>query len=127
MAPSITPIYAALLALIYLFLCGRISLRRRARNILIGLGGDAELERRVRVQGNFIEYVPFALLLILMAELRGAPGLVLNGLGLALLLGRSLHAWGFSQGEGEDLRFRFAGMVLTFTALMGGALAAVWG
>ena len=116
-----TPLYAALLAIVFVALSVRvIGLRRRTRIPLGAEGADALL-RATRAQGNFAEYVPFALVLTALAELNGASAFVLHSLGLALLVGRGLHAWGVSRSP-EDFRFRVAGMALTFSTLIVGAL-----
>lgn len=117
----IVPIYAALLALLFVMLSLAVVRQRRSGRVAIGTSGDRELERRVRVHGNFAEYTPLALLLLAMAEFRGAPGLLLHGLCLLLLVGRASHAWGVSHLD-KDLRFRVAGMVATFAALIAAAL-----
>ena len=59
-----------------------------------------------------------ALGLILLGLLEGlrAPVPLVFGLAAALVLGRALHAFGISR-EPEELRFRVAGMVLTFAML----------
>ena len=48
---------------------------RADANVLViqplGEGGDAALQRRVRAQGNFTEYVPMALLVIGAVEAAG--------------------------------------------------------
>lgn len=121
MTLAIVPVYAALLALLFVMLSLAVVRQRRSGRVAIGTAGDRELERRVRVHGNFAEYTPLALLLLAMAEIRGAPGLLLHGLCLCLLLGRASHAWGVSHLD-EDLRFRVAGMVATFTTLIAAAL-----
>ena len=56
------------------------------------------------------------------AEFQGLPAVLVHGLGLALLSGRSLHALGLSRTP-EDLRFRVAGMSLTFIVLGVAAIA----
>jgi uncharacterized membrane protein YecN with MAPEG domain len=121
MTLAIVPVYAALLALLFVMLSLAVVRQRRSGRVAIGTAGDRELERRVRVHGNFAEYTPLALLLLAMAEIRGAPGLLLHGLCLCLLLGRASHAWGVSHLD-EDLRFRVAGMVATFATLVAAAL-----
>ncbi|HEV2555830.1 MAG TPA: MAPEG family protein [Bosea sp. (in: a-proteobacteria)] len=121
MTLTIVPVYAALLALLFVMLSLAVVRQRRSGRVAIGTAGDRELERRVRVHGNFAEYTPLALLLLAMAEIRGAPGLLLHGLCLCLLLGRASHAWGVSHLD-EDLRFRVAGMVATFATLIAAAL-----
>ena len=80
------------------------------------------LLRRIRVHGNFAEYVPLALFLMALAELQGLPPLILHALGLSLLAGRALHAFGVPRPP-EDYRFRVAGMGLTFAVLLTAAAA----
>ena len=60
-------------------------------------------------------------MLILLTELGGAPAWLLHGLGLALLVGRSIHAYGVGQAA-ENYRFRVIGMALTFSAIIVAAL-----
>lgn len=80
---TVTAPYAAALAIVFLVLSVRVIVLRRARAIGFGSTDNPELERRVRVHANFAEYTPFALLLLAMAELRGAPALWLH-IGCAL-------------------------------------------
>lgn len=122
----IVPHYAAVLALLFVLLSVNVIKARRQHGVAIGTAGNSGLERPVRVQANFAEYAPFALLLLAMAEIRGAPALVLHLLCACLLLGRVAHAWGVSRPD-EDLRFRVAGMGATFTAIAGAALALLLG
>lgn len=118
----VVPYYAAALAPLFVLLSVRvIRLRRNARQA-VGPGGVPELERRMRVQANFAEYAPFALLLLAMAELRGVRAPVLHGLCLLLVAGRCVHAWGMSRTP-EVFRFRVAGMMATFGVLIGAAVA----
>lgn len=120
---SATPIYAGMLGLIYIYLSFRVVDRRRSLQLALGDGGDTEMLRRQRVHGNFAEYVPLVLILILMCELQGAPVLLVHALGLAFTIGRISHAYGVSQRK-ENLIFRMSGMILTFATL---AISAVTG
>src|SRR6478609_10612839 len=96
MAP-IVPLYAAILALMFVVLALRtITLRHRFR-VGIGDGDQALLRRAMRVHANCAEYVPIAVLLLYFAEMRGANTLLLHALCASLLLGRCLHAIGVSQ------------------------------
>lgn len=116
-----TPLYAALLALIFVALSIRtIRLRRRYR-VGVGDGSHAELQRAARVHANFAEYVPLALLLIYFVETGGGPLLLTHTLAIALLCGRLLHAWGVSQVR-ENYRYRTVGMVLTFSVILAACL-----
>ena len=117
----ILPAYAALFALIFVYLSLRtIGLRRRLQ-IAVGDADNPLMLRAMRVHANFAEYVPFALLLIFLVESQGARAALVHGLCVALLIGRVLHAWGVSQAR-ENFRFRVTGMVLTFATLVSAAL-----
>lgn len=113
---SITAFYAALLAVLFLFLSVRVIGWRRERRVEFGHGEDIELLRRVRVHANFAEYVPFTLLLMALAESMSPPHLLLHVAGLLLVTGRLLHAYGVSQSP-TVMRYRLWGMWLTFAAL----------
>ena len=122
-APA-TALYAAILALVFVALSARVIVRRRAARVSIGMGGDAGLERRARVHANFAEYVPLALVLLLLAELSRSPAWLLHLAGIALVLGRVAHAVGLSRRP-EDFRLRVAGMVATLTTILVLALVLV--
>lgn len=112
----ITAFYAALLAFLFLLLSARVIAQRREARVEIGVGESAELLRRSRVHANFAEYVPIALILLGFAESLKAPSAALHALGLALLAGRLIHAYGLSQTP-HILKLRVAGMWLTLTAI----------
>lgn len=117
----VTPLYAALLGLMFVALSVRtIRLRRRYR-VAIGDGRNTLLQRAMRVNANFAEYVPLTLLLVWFVELHDGPRLHVHALGIALLCGRLLHAWGVSQ-ERENFRYRTAGMMLTFSVMITASL-----
>ncbi len=120
----IIPYYAAALAFLFIFLSYRVITGRRNNKISLGAGGNPAMERLVRVHANFAEYTPFALILLGMAELRGAAPWLLHGLGVGLVAGRAAHAFGVSRTP-ENFRFRIAGMMLTFGVLTVAALALV--
>ena len=117
----VTPLYAAVLALIFLVLSVRTLLLRRRYQVAVGHGGEAALERAGRAHGNFAEYVPFALILIYFLERASGAAWTAHLLGSALLLGRLIHCVGISRVK-EDYRLRVAGMTLTFSVLAGAAM-----
>ena len=120
MGPSmtVTPIYAAILALIYVFLSVRVIGARRSARVALGNGGNPLLLRRQRVHANFAEFVPLALILMLLAEQQATAPVKLHALGALL---RVVHAAGVSR-EPEQIWQRVTGMSLTFTSLVAGAL-----
>ena len=114
------------LALIFLWLSLRVIRHRRAERIPLGSGGNAALERAVRAHANFAEFVPFAVLLLLLAEWGGAWPWLLHALGALLVAARLSHGIGIVQ-EPEDFRLRVFGMMGTFGVIAFAALASFWG
>lgn len=122
----ITALAAALLAPLYIYLTLQVISQRRGAKVAIGDGGDKTLLRRMRVQANFAENVPFALILMGLAESLRASQFALYIIGACLVVGRLSHAFGVSQPQ-ETFAFRVSGMVLTFAAIVLAAIACVAG
>jgi uncharacterized membrane protein YecN with MAPEG domain len=118
----IISITAALLAFLFISLSLRVIKLRRSRRVAIGSGGDAAVERAMRVHANFAEYVPFALVLLILCAMRGLPDVLMAVLCAILFLGRAVHAYGVSQDK-EDFRLRVSGMMATFGVIGTSALA----
>lgn len=112
------PFTASILGMLLVVLSVRVIKARRSAQVAIGSAGNALLERRMRAQANFCEYVPFALLLLLVGELVGIDKWFLGLASVVLILGRCLHAYGISQ-EQEELKYRVSGMAMTFTVILG--------
>jgi hypothetical protein len=125
MPPLATMIYAGALGLVLVFLSGRVIGRRREHRVAIGDGGDAELARRVRAHANFIEYVPLALILMLLIEIAGIGAWLVHGLGVSLVAGRLVHAWSMTA---SSIAARTVGMSLTLLVIaVGAAVCLVFG
>ncbi len=118
---AITPVYAGLLALLFVLLSTRVIRFRRTARVSLGDGGDEELRRRIRVHGNFIEYAPLTLVLMLLAELQGQPAWAIHLIGGLLVIGRTAHAYGVSQSP-QILALRVVGMTTTIAAIVTGAV-----
>jgi len=114
---KITLLFASLHILLMLVLAARVVGHRRAHKIGIGHGGDKDLARKVRAHGNFIEYVPLALLMLGLLEISHLSASWLWGLGGTLLLARVLHAYGLSRHAGVSPG-RFWGVILTWAVLL---------
>ena len=56
----------------------------------------------LRVQANFVENVPLALLLLFLIEVQGAPSEFVHVFGTALFLSRLMHAYGLGTKEGNN-------------------------
>ncbi len=113
MLPSVVPVYAAIFALVFVGLSMRVANTRRVMQVGLGTGGNVTLERRMRVQGNFAEYVPFALILLTFIEMQGSARWLVHALCLTLLAARLAHAYGVAQ-EPETIPIRASAMVVTF-------------
>jgi uncharacterized membrane protein YecN with MAPEG domain len=114
------------LTLIFLWLSLRVIRYRRGERIPLGSGGNPALERAIRAHANFAEFVPFAVLLLILAEWGGAWPWLLHALGALLVAARLSHGIGIVQ-EPEDFRLRVFGMMGTFGVMGIAALAAFWG
>ncbi len=86
---------------------------------------DGLLQRKVRAYGNFIEYVPLALLLILALELMQSSDWVVWLLGVTLTIARIAHAWGLIKTYGPSPG-RAVGFFLTWFVYLVGAGACIY-
>lgn len=120
----VTPLYAGFLALLLVVLSALV-VRQRVVVHKAGKGADEErLNRAMRVQANFIEYVPLALILMLCAELQGAPAAAVHTMGITLVVARLAHAIGMSRTP-QVSALRGAGFLLTSIMLVLSALAVI--
>lgn len=113
----ITPFYSGIFGLFFVALSVRTLLLRRKFGVAIGSNNQPLLERASRVHSNFAEYVPMALLLIYFLELKMPSNVLIHFVCIALLIGRTSHAYGVSQVQ-EKLIYRVIGMTLTFMVII---------
>lgn len=121
----ITGIYAAISALLIIILSFRVIRLRMSTRTGIGDGGNQDLARCIRVHANAVEYLPLALLLLLLVEWNQTLPMIVHGFGIALVLGRLLHAVGLSNSAGTSPA-RFVGMLLTLLSMLGMAALLLW-
>lgn len=112
----ITSIYASLAALLIVRLSLSVIKLRRKNRVLVGDGGNEELQLAIRTHANAVEYIPITLLLLLMLELNGAPKILIHLLGATLITGRIIHAIGI---PAKNLKKRVLGMQITIFLLIG--------
>ncbi len=122
----ITITTAGLCGLLLFVLSVRVSMVRGKAKVSLGDGGDLLLLSRIRAQANFVEYVPFIIVLMGLIETSLAvvdprPSLTLGLLGIALVLARIAHAWGMSRPAPNG--GRVAGTAGTFLILI---VTSVW-
>ncbi len=109
MIAPLTALYAGLLALLLLFLAGRVSLLRSRLNVGMGHGNDPSLARAIRVHGNAVEWIVPMLLLLLVAEIDGANRTFLHVCGVVFVVSRVAHAVGLARTS-KASRGRFWGI-----------------
>lgn len=122
----ITAIYAGLCGLMLLVLSARVIAQRAAQKVDFGDGGSQPLQVAIRVQANFVEYVPMALILIYLAEVLQHDAVFIHGLGIALVASRILHAWGLSRSTGTSAG-RFIGTLGTWIVIAMGSVMLLMG
>jgi uncharacterized protein len=93
-ALPITALYALPLGIIFLALFFNVASHRSKLNLSIGDGGDVGLHERIRKHGNFVEWVPMVMMLMVVAEANGTGSTWLHAAGALLTLGRVLHPFG---------------------------------
>ncbi len=117
MSVAVTGLYAGILGFVFFVLSMRVINNRVRAQVNLLDGGDEALRRAMRVHGNFAEYVPFALLLMALAEIQGGSGLFMHVLGTVLIVCRLCHAYAITATTGEN-PFRQIGFVGTFGVII---------
>lgn len=116
-ALPVTSLFAALLTLLYIVLAIRIIRLRWRERVGIGTGESLPLKAAVRVHGNFAEYVPLGLILLLLMEVNGASEMLLFAMGGLLFVARVFHAIGLTKSIGVSI-YRTIGVLGTFSMLL---------
>ena len=123
--PAITALYAGLIGFMLIVAALRISVLRWRLKVGLGDGGDRVLTRAIRVHANLVEWGVPAAVLLLLAELNRAPPPFLHACGIALIVGRVLHALALSRSGGASVG-RTLGSALSWSALTVLAAWDVW-
>jgi uncharacterized protein len=119
----ISALSAGILALLIVWLSFNVIKLRRANRVILGDGGVAQLQNAIRAQGNATEYIPITLILLILFELSGANVWFVHVGGIAIIIGRVIHAKGLLS---ESLRYRVLGMQVTFFTIIGLASANIF-
>lgn len=114
----ILALYAGILGILLIYLSNNVAGNRKKFKVGIGDGDNKDLARAIRVQANFTEYVPIALILLAIFEINLGHAVVAHIAGIALVVGRLLHAYGL--GKSVKASFgRLAGILLTWLVIIG--------
>lgn len=126
MSLSITTLYALPLIVLFFPLWIAVSSVRAKLNCSIGDNGDKNLLLVIRRHGNFIEWVPFVLVLMMLAEAQGAGSTWLHAAGTLLVIGRLAHPFGLkADNAAHPLRYVGNGTNMLAVAILGVALARI--
>ena len=123
---KIVAIYAGINILLLLILAVRTARNRQTRRVVLGDGGDPEMQRIVRAHANASEYIPAGLVGLVLLGLFGeaTPVWLLHAAGASLTVGRIAHAIGLSTGA-LNLG-RVLGMALTLLSFLIIGAGLIW-
>lgn len=120
---SLTPIFISFLSLFYIFLSMRVGYMRGSPVMKLFFKMNEEvtedkLNRNIRAHGNFSEYVPIYLLLLLVSELVGvgSSSYILIA-SLIFTYGRIAHAICFAFFDHNPF-LRISGMLTTYVGIV---------
>jgi uncharacterized membrane protein YecN with MAPEG domain len=112
----ISVLYASFGALLIIWLSLNVIKVRRLKHVSVGDGDDIDLITAIAAQSNALEYLPIALLLLLLLEYNGGWLPIVHSLGLLLLIGRAIHARAILT---NNLKARVVGMQITIWVIIG--------
>ena len=123
----VTLFTSGILGILCVLLSFLVSLARNKSKTLLGDGAGnpqaASLLPAIRAQGNFIEYVPLALILLGGIEVSGATRLTCEIFAGLLILARIAHAIGIRLAGPHPLRA--FGALLTWLVILGLSIEAL--
>lgn len=118
-----TSLFAAVYSILLVLLSLQVIRQRKFVQTAFGDGGDTTLKHYIRAHANFVEYVPFFLIISALNEMAGMNIALLYFLNFLMLYGRISHAYGLSihelkraDNDKNVLRFRKTGMMATVAA-----------
>ena len=123
MGLPIVALYGGMCAVLNVLLGMNVSRNRGKDNVLLGHGDvGSDLHKANRAHANNSEYVPMALIMLLVAEAGGAHSVSMHSLGGILFVARLAHAHGIL----ADARAtRIAGILFTWLVILGAAAYAL--
>lgn len=98
----VTSLYAAILAVIYIMLTVNTILTRKKHWQALGNGDNFEVLRAIRAHGNFMEYTPLFLIMLILTEMNNLSAFFVHLLGVVFVIGRLIHAYSILKSEQYD-------------------------
>lgn len=125
MPVAVTALYAGIFGLVIVVLGCNVTLHRFKYRVMLGDHDIPQLRRVVRIHGNTVENIPFALLLMGLYELDGGLHAVLHAAGIALIVGRITYIGVLWRHE-EPSPIRASGVTLTWLTIAALAILNLW-
>lgn len=124
-----TPIQAAglwigLNAIFLIYISFRVGQVRTRTKTNLGDGGNDEMVKAIRTQGNYIEYAPAALLGLFVLANLGLSTTWIHALGGVFLFARISHLLGL--GMGAWPQGRMVGTMFTMLTLLATGVLLIW-
>ncbi|MEM6780543.1 MAG: MAPEG family protein [Pseudomonadota bacterium] len=110
-------LYAAIFGISLSILYLKVVQQRRTHKVSLGDGGNDDLMKARSVHSNFVETIPFLLILMTLLEMNGYQDWVIHAFGLLAILGRKFHIIGIYRLS-SVLPFRVMAGVLTLTLIL---------
>jgi hypothetical protein len=98
-------LWIGLNALFLIYISARVGMMRTKHKINLGDGGNDEMLRAIRTQGNYVEYAPLALIGLLGLASIGQSTAIIHALGGTFLAARVAHLLGLGMGVWPAGRF----------------------
>jgi uncharacterized membrane protein YecN with MAPEG domain len=122
---EIAALYCGVNILLLLVLAYLVTRGRRTHKITLGDGGHEGMSRAIRAHANAAEYIPSALVgIVVLSLFEALPIWILHGAGISLTLGRLLHAYGLHTSVLNI--FRVIGTALSWLAYLIIGLALIY-
>jgi uncharacterized protein len=123
---SITALYAGIFGLVIVALGNNVTLHRFKYRVMLGDQDIPQLRRVVRMHGNAVENIPFALLLMGFYELDGGLAAPLHAAGIILIVGRILFILGLVLHHDAPSPVRATGVTVTWLTIAALGLLNLW-
>ncbi|MEM1131982.1 MAG: MAPEG family protein [Pseudomonadota bacterium] len=123
--PLISAATGGAILILQLLLMITVGLHRASNKVPVGMGTDRDLERKARRHGNLAENAGIFIVALALAEMIGAPTAFVMTIALVFIIGRALHAIGFSSlagshGDKGNKLFVAARALGAFSTFLGG-------
>ncbi len=114
---AITALYASFMTMMLMVLSFHVIYLRFKLGIMVGDGGNEEMQKLIQARNNIVDYVPLALLLMFILEKYDMHPYVLHGLGVTLIISRLIQGLALTTCASAS-KGRIAGSMLIHAVLL---------